>query len=110
MLQLVQVKHVLNLSVVLAALNWAEIIVLNRIDKNAVFPHHAQLDDVVCEFDPLKRFVVVDINLIKELDQVTHEGYPVASIWQMLEHDFYKVAQAEAISATEKVVVVVNAF
>jgi hypothetical protein len=37
----------------LATLNRAEVVVFDRIDENAVFANHAQLDNVVSELRPL---------------------------------------------------------
>ena len=114
MLELIQVKHVFDLSVVLATLDWAQVVILDCIDKNAVFPHHSQLDDVVRKFDPLERFVIVHIDLVEQFDQVANQCRSFGRIlWmfrQMLEHDFYEMTHAEAILATEQIIVIVNAL
>jgi len=43
-------------------------VVLNWVDKDFVLAHHAQLDYMICEFYPLQRFVVVDVDLSKQVN------------------------------------------
>jgi len=59
---------VFDLGVVLSVLDVRGLVVLDRINKYAVFSHHAQLDNMVRKFHPLKRLVVVYVDLPEQID------------------------------------------
>lgn len=74
-LKRLQEEHLLDFGVVLAALDRTEVVVLDCVDEDAVLAHHAQLDDVVRELHPLQQLVVVHIDLIKELGEVSDQRH-----------------------------------
>lgn len=53
MFKLVEVVHMFDFSIVLSVLNVRRLVVFDCVYKDAVFPYHTQLNNVVRELNPL---------------------------------------------------------
>ena len=113
-LQLVQVVHVLDLSVMLAVPDLSvQLIRLDRINDHSVLAHHSKFYDIVGELHPLEMLVIVDINLSEQLNQVAHQTNSVFGFWQVTEHNLDEVVQCETIlsvAVVQYLIVIVNQF
>ena len=68
----VKIIHVLNFVIVLSILNGGRLVVFYTVYYISILAHHAQLYNVICEFNPLKTLIVIHVNLSKQVDKITN--------------------------------------
>ena len=99
----------LNFSVMVNITDITWQIILDGVNEDAVFLDHTLVDDMIGEFDPLKIFITIDINLLEELHEVTDENHTVSRRWQMMQHYSDESLHVEGIvCASHQVVIIVD--
>lgn len=56
-----------------------------------------KFDNVIREFFPLKRVVIVDINLPEQFNEILHQSHLIFSLWQVMKHDFNELGQGKPL-------------
>jgi len=99
MFELLNIVHVFDLCIMLLrVLEVTSIVIFDGIYERSILPDHAQFDDVIGEFLPLKCAVIVDINLSEQLNELLHELSLVSVLGpEVVEHDFEELFEGEPV-------------
>jgi hypothetical protein len=99
MFELLNIVHVFDLCIVLLrVLKITGIVIFDGIYERSVLPDHAKFDDVIREFLPLKRAIIVDIDLSEQLNELLDQlGLVGVLSPEVVEHDFEELLEREPV-------------